>query len=162
MQYLISGHPRTRTAWLCALLNAHGSLCYHDVRVNSVPMDVDAGIADPSLACLDAAEALKWSEGKPRVCLTREDWAIALGDWSGVYVLSEMADATEANCMMFAKGANLILPYEGLENDELVKEVVELCTQKPASMELIKIFQGLKIEQHLHKAQHILPISLSK
>ena len=161
MRYLISGHPRTRTAWLCALMNAHGSLCYHDARVNFVPVDVDAGIADASLACLDFTEALKWSEGKPRVCLIREDWVKALGDWSGVYVMPDVADGYEANIMMFAKSADLVLQYEALEDDEMVKEVVELCTQKPASMELIKIFQQMKIEQHLTKAQLALPISRS-
>lgn len=140
-------------------MNAHGSLCYHDARVNFIPVDVDAGIADPSLACLDAVEALALTEGRPRVCLIREDWVKALGDWCGVYLMPEVADGYEANCTVFAKGADLILPYDTLENNWVVKEVVELCTQKPASMELIKIFQGMKIEQHLTKAQLALPIS---
>jgi len=161
MRYLISGHPRTRTAWLCALMNAHGSLCYHDVRVNFVPLDIDAGIADPGLACLDAVEALAATEGKPRVCLIREDWVQALDDWCGVHAPPDVAEGYEASCTVFAKGADLILQYDALENDDVVKEVVELCARKPASLELIKIFQGMRIEQHLPKAQRILPISRS-
>ena len=161
MRYLISGHPRTRTAWLCALMNAHGSLCYHDARVNFVPMDVDAGIADPGLACLDAMEALKWSAGKPRICLIRKDWVKSLGDWCGVYLMPDVADGYEANVTLFAGGADLIMNHEALEDNEIVKEVVELCTQKPASMELIGIFQHMLIEQHLTKAQSALPISRS-
>ena len=41
-----------------------------------------------------------------------------------------------------------------LENSHRVAEIIELCTQRPADPNLIKIFQQLKIEQHLEKAQY--------
>jgi hypothetical protein len=159
MRYLISGHPRTRTAWLCALLNAHGSLCYHDARVNFVPLDIDAGIADPGLACLNVAEALELTEGKPRISIVRDDWREALADWSGILVSTQQAQIWDQHCAEFAGASTLALAMHQLDDNEIVKEVVELCTHKPASPELIKIFQGMQIEQHLPKAQLAMPIS---
>ena len=159
MRYLISGNPRTRTAWLCALMNAHGSLCYHDARVNFVPLDIDAGIADPGLACLNLMDALCLTEGKPRISILRDDWRQSLADWSGFLVSEQQAQIWDKNCAEFAGFSTLSLAMHQLDDDDVVKEVVEICTHKPASMELIKIFQGMKIEQNLSKAQLAMPIS---
>ncbi len=154
MRYLISGHPRTRTAWLCALLNAHRSLCYHDVITYPVDTSLDVGFCDPGFACLIPREALQLAEGKPRICLVREDWPEALEEWCGTGVPDELVEQWNENCEIFERGVTgNALPFTQLEDDCVVKEVIELCTQQPASMTLIEIFQGLKIEQHLAKAQ---------
>ena len=150
MKYLISGHPRTRTAWLCALLNAHHSLCYHDVIGNEMNLGIDAGIADPGLACIHPVEALKYSEDKPRVCLIRQDWAHAFGEATNVWLTPELVDEWEANCLRYAAGAGLVLEYSMLEEANAVKAVIETCTKQPASDELIAIFQQLEIQQRVN------------
>ena len=161
MNYAISGHPRTRTAWLCALLNAHHSFCYHDAIVYKIPLDIHAGIADPGLACIVPAMALQYSEGCPRICIARADWKLALEKVTNVTIPDESAEAIHENFKLYAKHATLRLTAEELDGDGAVEEVIRECTKQPASLELIKIFQGLKIEQHLAKAQLALPPSRS-
>jgi hypothetical protein len=160
MRYLITGHPRTRSAWLCALMNAHGSLCYHDALSCQIDPDVDAGIADPTFACFFPDMALAYS--CPRVCILRDDWREAIEQWSGVGVSDEAAEASSVNCDRFARTlGTLSISLASLEDNGQVKEIVELCTSKPASLEIIQIFQGLKIEQHPEKYRSAFAISQS-
>ncbi len=152
MRYLISGHPRTRTAWLCALLNAHHSLCYHDAISYRIDLGVDAGFADPGVACMAPLQALRMSKGKPRICIRRDDWQISLQAWLNMEIPKEAVTQWNENCQLWYRGSTCI-GYDELEDNDVVKEIIQICTHEPASMTLIQIFQGLKIEQHLEKAQ---------
>ncbi len=161
MNYLISGVPRTRTAWLCALMNAHGSLCYHDAITNNLDLTLDAGLADPTMACLFPVEALRLLRGNPAICIRRIDWREAFEAWAGVEFTDRQADQWEQHCQIFAGGSISVMLSE-LEDDHVVKEIIETCAPNlNASLGLIQIFQGLKIEQHLEKAQRSLQISRS-
>lgn len=151
MRFLISGHPRTRTAWLCALINAHGVRCYHDAITNNIPLDTDAGIADPTIACYQPAEGVMACTG-PRICLLRRDWQHAFEKWSGCEVLPSGADRIETNVQSFQRGAKVTLSYELLDDRHVVGDVLKLCGVEP-DPELLRVFDQLKIEQHQAKAQ---------
>lgn len=160
MLYLISGHPRTRSAWLCALLNAHGSRCVHDLETNGYPLDIIAGVSDPGIAMLRPMDGIKACKGA-RVCITRDNWRGAFENWSGVTFSDRATQSIEENVQGFgAYPGTYRIRAEMLENSARVAEIVELCTHKPADPNLIKIFQQLKIEQHLDKAQSAYSSSL--
>ncbi len=153
MRYLISGYPRTRTAWFCALLNAHGSCCYHDALTNLIPVDIDAGIADPGLAMLEPAMAIEACAGT-RLAFLRPDWRAAFEQWSGVKLSNEQVEHYESNVARYVGCLGTVsVQMETLNDDEAVAELVTLCTQEAASREIIQIFQKLSIEQHLNKAR---------
>ena len=160
MQYLVSGHPRVRSAWLCALLNAHGSRCVHDLETNGYPLSIICGVSDPGIAMLRPYDACRYNKGAS-ICLTRRDWRQAFERWAGVSLSDKAAQAIDENVQRYKALPNVYhLDYKMLENSTKVAEVIELCTRKPADPNLIKIFQQLKIEQHIEKAQFAYSVSM--
>ena len=132
-------------------MNAHGSRCFHDAIANQVPWDIDAGIADPGLAMAHPLDAIEACKG-PRLHIFRDDWQTALQDWLDhridPAILAEWAENLE---LYQSTLGTISVPVEQLDDDSAVGDLIELCTQKPASREIIQIFQGLKIEQNLEK-----------
>lgn len=160
MLYLVSGHPRTRSAWLCALLNAHGSRCLHDIETNGYPPDVIAGVCDPGIAMLRPFDGIKACRGA-RVCITRSDWRPAFEKWSGAEFSDLAVQAIEENIAKFkAHPRTYSIDWARLDDSDEVARVIELCTQRQADHGLIRIFQQLKIEQHLEKAQYAYSVSM--
>jgi len=131
-------------------MNAHGSLCFHDALACEIDLDVDAGITDPTLACFYPDLALAHM---PRICILRpDDWREAMAEFTGDEISDEVAAIANANVDRVANTlGTLSVAFESLEDNGQVARIVELCVGKPASTELIQIFQGLKIEQHLSK-----------
>jgi hypothetical protein len=155
LNYLVSGLPRCRTAWLTALFNAHGSLCYHDVIPQQLPYDIQAGICDPSLACVTPEKALAAAHGKPKVYLFRplEESIAALEKWWGQGKLRGAKDLFSKNAEIYRLGMEgPKLHVDQLDDNHVVADLVKYCTGKDASKEIIEIFQLLKIEEHRDKS----------
>ncbi len=153
MRYLISGHPRTRSAWFCALLNAHGSRCYHDALLNEIDLDGDFGISDPGIACLRPDDGIRLTVGKPRICILRDHWRDAFERWVGTALADEEVEKMEANVRQFEHTLGTVaIDHRQLEDNQTVGDLVNLCTGMAPDPELIRIFQQLQIEQHRAKA----------
>ena len=133
-------------------MNAHGSRCFHDAVACGIDLSVDAGIADPALACF--YPDLLLADECPRICILRPDWCEAMEAWIGTKVPDAVATLSNANCDRFAQADDTYtVAFESLEDNGQIEEIVKLCTGKPASLEIIQIFQGLQIEQHRRKFQ---------
>jgi hypothetical protein len=152
LKYLITGTPRSRSAWLSALLTAHGSMCYHDALTNNVSMQVDAGIADPTIGSLQP-EAIEYCRGPVVVIHRGREWVNAFERAMGVRLTRTYIEKIEHNILELCERADLVVPYQELENDRTVAQVVELCSTMPANMKIIRSFQQFTIQQHVEKAR---------
>lgn len=154
MKYLITGHPRTRTAWLSAVMTAHGSPCYHDALTYGVP--VGAGLSDPGAACLYVDDALRIARRIRSVCLRREpqESKESLERWAGITLPEENWARACANVDRFsAEHGGPVVLFEELEDNDVVGEIIRECTRQAASSELVSLFQRLRIEQNIEKAR---------
>lgn len=154
MHYLISGHVRTRSAWMCAVMNAHGSRCYHDVVSNGIPLDIRAGISDPGIANIRPLEGVTHCKGA-RLCLVRDNWREPFERWSGVPLTDNQVEQYNLNVETYSRTLGTIMvPYEQLDDVDVVTELVEICIQRPGSREIVQIFEQLTINQNIPKAQY--------
>lgn len=154
MSYLISGLPRCRTAWLTALLHAHGSRCYHDAYVVGAPLDGSVNIVDPAVACMEPEAASCFDQ---RICIMRDpdDSRAALERWGGRSLPGHLWDVYLDNIQKYQAYSDKTFQVEDLEDNDIVGEIIELCTNRAASSAIIQTFQLLRIEEHMPKAERL-------
>ena len=157
MSFLITGHPRCRTAWLSALLAAHGAPCVHDALIRSAD-DIPEGwgISDPGFALHFPKQTKQWVEdndttvivivrNNAREAFEREFGKVSDTSWA----------VMQHNLYAFRKAVEHHKFYaEDLNDDETVGEIVRLCTKQEPSPQIISTFQQLQITQHLGVAKH--------
>ena len=150
MSFLISGFPRCRSAWFTALLNAHGLRTYHDVYVYEQPTDGTVNVSDPAVAMRDPRAAQNFDTV---ICLYRDPYEAkqAIETWGHFVYDEEKWDEAIQNIGTFMVFSHAMYHIEDLDSDANVAEIVRLCGAQP-DMELIAVFQRLKIEEHLGKA----------
>lgn len=161
--YLIAGRPRSRTAWLAAVLYGQ-TPCYHDDlhRLEEyVARGRAFGFAAPSLVVTRPDLALEVFGECPIVVVERpasESWP-ALERWVG-FPLGSWVDL-ELRFQWFLdhvpRQRLLTVPYEALEAFEGVAAVNLHCLKTPLCHDRYRVFDGLRIEQHREKAARNTP-----
>ena len=142
IDYVISGFPRIRSAWLCALLNAHGSECGHDI-LSGAPIGKD-GISDPTIACFKMPIT-----AEVRIYIHRDDsWREAYERFIGFRLDDALVDEWRRNVAEYARTARW---FNFNDLDTQVYDILEFCGVTP-STHIVETFIGMKIEQHLSKA----------
>lgn len=117
MDYLVTGYPRTRTAWLASLMGA-----YHDVK--SVPPGY--GLCNPEIACL-----LPEAVDCPTVVLLRSKLEArrSLERWASIRTTDEFWRKLYANVDRFIElnPDALVLHSSQLNDSGVVVELAEHC-----------------------------------
>ena len=157
MSFLITGHPRCRTAWLSALLAAHGAPCVHDALIRSAD-DIPEGwgISDPGFALHFPDVTQRWVDhtNATVIIITRDRARQAFEEEFG----GIPDDSWEAMSMNLHKFRERVghhhFEAKHLTDDETVGEIVRLCTKQEPSPQIISTFQQLQITQHLGVAKH--------
>ncbi len=167
--FLISGMPRCRTAWLTAVLNAHGILTYHDVILHRRDVKSDEyGVCDPTLALMFPRQTLAHYAGSPIIRLYADDLNErfdALDAWSHKPLTMKMRRIYRTNYAWFAYNTpDVGIHVNELEDDDVVGEIITTCTRGEVtpSREIISIFQLLKIEEHVKKALKLKKLNEAK
>lgn len=150
-RFLITGLPRIRSAWLTALLTAVGADVTHE-SLTGPPFF--GGWCDPTAACVWPEEAAKWIDSRPCVFINRnplecrvswEKWAgVELGNWQEICT----------NVAQFSLLTSpVVIEYKDLEEYSTVAHIVKYCVGRYLPKYTWRVFNNLKIEQHLAKAQ---------
>ena len=158
MRYLISGMPRCRTAWLTAVLRAHGSRAYHDVYARGIHLGGDYGVVDPAVALYTPEEGIEAYEHYPSFCIVSDSLTERLdrlSDTVNIAFTTDMRRVWAENFAHFALHTPTVHVDE-LEDNDIVGEIVKQCTKQAASSDIISTFQLLHIEEHMPKARHLL------
>lgn len=163
--FLVTGLPRSRTAWLAALFNAVGFETIHDWAATFGSWSQfkrwyvgNRGWCDPCAACAHPGLTLKLMEGHNIVVVARDPKQSAAS-----LALAQPGDErifgiVQRNYEQFARDARaLVVDYDSLDYYMGVARVVEYCTGAILSRELYRTFNMLKIEQHTEKARALIP-----
>lgn len=174
--FVITSLPRSRTAWLTAVLNAHGVPTIHerrhffpnDTQLSDLKTWLDFGTEDnprgyvDSLASINSPEFLvEYFQNKPFVVIHRkpEDCYHSLKTWSGVTPTNEQARQASRRWAHFLELLNRTVPlhalhvnYEDLENRDCVNNICLYTTRRPISDLNWHLFNHLKIELHRDKS----------
>lgn len=152
MKFLLTGLPRTRTAWFTALLNAHGFVTKHD-RIGREPLG-DYGRCDPCAACIYPNEALTHYYDSPIVVIERNPMHSfsAYMKWSGVPIDWRLVEDNYNWFVTHAKSA-VMVKFNDLNDYDVVNGLVLHLTHKPLSIDLFETFNLLEIDQHKDKAK---------
>jgi hypothetical protein len=167
-RFLITGLPRTRSAWLAALFSGDGVECWHDavhhesvdgllykITTSASPI---VGLVDPCAACIYPRAALQIFTGFPIVIVRRSESASldGLTKWSGASP-SDWAGLLR-NHAWFVDHA-LTLPgvqwvkFTDLDDYGVVSELYSQCVRgKMLDRHRFDLFNTLRIEQHHDKA----------
>ena len=160
LPFLITGLPRSRTAWLSAVLTAHGAPCTHDGIVNDIPEGW--GLSDPAAACVFPHRALELVGDNPIVVIFRDE-NVAMASFA--YEFGELTDEARESMlrawrlfMDFVEydKRTLFVNFCDLKDNQVVSTVIEYCTGSPSSHDIIEAFQLLKITQRPGPAQERL------
>lgn len=153
--FLVTGLPRTRSAWFAALLGAaHAPNPQDYARLKNV--------CDPSAACLYPDTALKVWQDAPIVIIERDPViaGTALSEWAGHPVWGTGWDVILHNYRHFKESARTkslrVAKFEDLDSYSVVNALVVHVTGEPLSRERFDLFNGIKIEQHLGKAKRAI------
>lgn len=158
MNYLISGMPRCRSAWLTAVLRAHGSRAYHDIYARGFDLNGDYGVVDPAIALFTPNEALDTDPTVTKFCLYADDLTDridALAKASDTHITDIARLVWAENFCQYRRHVPGI-HVDDLDDDERVGEIVKACTRQAPSSDIISTFQLLKIEEHMPKARLLL------
>lgn len=150
--------PRCRTAWLTAVLRAHGSRAYHDVYARGIQLGGDYGVIDPAVALYTPNEGITGYKGDPSFCLVSDSLTErldALSKATGVTFTADMRRVWAENFANFAIHTPVI-HVKSLEDNNVVAKIVRLCTKQEPSFDIISTFQLLRIEEHMPKARQLL------
>ena len=161
MRFCISGMPRCRTAWLTALLLAHGSRVYHDAYARGLSLDGQYGVVDPAVALFTPEEGVSKYVGRPSFCIHAESLTErlrALELAAGVTFSDSAMNIFHENFRYYANFTTVVCLSE-LEDNDIVGEIVTACTKQVASSDIISTFQLLKVEEHMQKAKLLLESS---
>lgn len=158
-KYVITGLPRSRTAWLGALCATPKTPVYHDITVYP-PEGESYGIADPMIAASPRFHDL--AEGVPVVVLWRDpdecyaslqrayDVQIAKPIWD------DMVKAFHAFCTKYPA---MHTHVDTLDKPEAVDFLVERLTGAKPDPRRVATFQSLNITQHVGKAKALHGVS---
>lgn len=154
--YLITGLPRTRSAWLAALFSSDALPCFHEAPASPDTIDTSKpfGLCDPSAACLYPHHALKIFSGKTIVVVlrgaasARESLEVLLGQKASAW------DAIEERYNHFLANAPNVrtVPFGGLSDFGTVRQLYREVRGRNLSRVRFDLFDGLLIEQDLAKA----------
>jgi hypothetical protein len=169
-RFCITGLPRSRTAWLSALLCAHGIETLHERAPFFADLEglrewLYAGTAESphgyvdGLAIIHNAALVKQHFADCPIVVIRRDAADARRSWEA-WDRAPISDEAFAEAMAKVSGfceeaavrANvLIVPYAELESYEAVNRLVMHCTGRPLKVRTWQLFHRLKIEVHRAK-----------
>ena len=151
-KFLITGMLRTRSAWFTALLNAHG---YYTEHEQIKPTNKDIGVCDPTAALIRPDVSIRNYSGHPIVFVNREasDSFNAWERFSGYSLPESFRDELIGNANKFITNSNcIVVQYSDLNKVSTVDSVVYHVTRRHLDLDLWRVFDGLKIEQHKDKA----------
>lgn len=165
--YLITGLPRTRSAWLAALLGSLEVPCYHDTLTTFGGLGEFATAADdpkhefglscPGAACVFPDFAAHVFRDKPIVFIARDpDDAFNsaskfLGspfpEWKTV-----MRNSADFLAITTSRPMGIMaVEFQQLEDFNVVSKIHEYCTGKPLPKSRFNVFNDLSVEQNLYK-----------
>jgi hypothetical protein len=154
--YLITGRPRSRTAWLAALFYAEVPCIHDDVPAldGLCAAGKPFGFSSPSLPAVDPKKAIDVFGLCPIVVIERdaESSHEALARW--VKLPMPHWRLIEENYQAFLRQlphVPLRVPYESLDDFGVVNEVHRSCTGKPLDRQRFEFFNVLRVDQHLEK-----------
>lgn len=163
-RFLITGLPRTRSAWFTALFLALGVDACHESAARFDSLETFEawlrqpglkGWCDPSAACLVPEFAAKLFDGRPIVIVERhpEESCKSLQQWSGLNLLGFGAITSRYERFKSLAGDALSVRYEDLDRYTVVREIVKHCTGIELPYDLWRTFDLLKVEQYMQKAR---------
>lgn len=161
MRFLVTGLPRSRTAWLAAVLTAHGFPTLHDPVIvygryptlEEMTDDGWQGLSDPSAPMVLGARLYEHFRGKPVVVVRRdpEDSRKALERYTGTQI-PDYAPAVSALAEVEARMSHKVVEFGDLDQMSVVASAVLHLTGRHIDDLVLRLFDTLKIEQHIGKA----------
>jgi len=168
-RFCITGLPRSRTAWLAALMCAHGVETLHEYppffdSLEELRAWLYAGTAADPHGYVDGFSIIYHPElvkrhfaDSPIVLIVREpkDVRRSWEAWDGP-IANEVFTAAMTRAVRFATESVerpnvLVIPYEQLEHYKAVNRLVEHCTDRALKYRTWQLFHRLKIELHKDK-----------
>lgn len=169
-RFLITGYPRSRTAWLAALLCVHGVETIHERPLFFRTMDelsawllagtdeYPHGLVDAFAACSypDFALSHYHFADQPIVIIER-DFDDAVTSWINWYHIEPtylQLKQVKANYKYFNDNAAdaLHVKYEALDDFETVSNICKFTTGRELQHQTFQLFNHLQIELHKQKA----------
>lgn len=157
-KFVITGTPRSRTAWLGALLATPECPVYHDIKTYPQSMEGDYAIADPSISAFPALWAL--AEGVPVVVLHRpvDEVKVSLTRAYGLEMDDRLFAKLIAHHIQFCRShAAMHVIWSSLDDSVVVQAVARFLTGKELNAKHIETYQALNITQHVRKAVARMP-----
>lgn len=158
--YLIAGLPRSRTAWLAALLYQDTLPCHHDAYFSLaglVARGTPFGFASPSLVCVNATLALATFPEHPIVAIDRDPDAChrSFVKWFGAPL--PHWNTLLSGYDMFWRGIAgnprvLRIQFAELDTYDTANAVYRHVLGRDLPEERFTVFDGLQIEQNRDKA----------
>lgn len=156
-KFVITGLPRSRTAWLGALLATPAVPVYHDLRTYP-PTGTHYGVSDPMLAATPDGDSIP--AGTPCVFMFRppQEAKAALERAYGVELDTKIWSAmVDRSNDFISKHRPLVVMLPGLQDSGVLQVISRHLTGKPLDQRRIDTFQALKITQHSTKALAAYP-----
>lgn len=153
--YLITGLPRTRSAWLAALLSSDDFPCFHE-HVPFTAQKRAFGLCDPGAACCYPNAALNlWAERKVVIVVRNDDEAQrSLKAWLGVQHLPNWSTVLNAYRYFLSEAtAPFLVHYQQLADPNAVAVLYQRLIGRELTDERWHLFEGLNVQQHLPMAQ---------
>jgi len=152
--YLVTGLPRCRSAWLAAVLSTPEIPCVHAPDDVEWPIVYRHGLSDPCAASLHPRATLDAMAGKPVVVIVRneeEAWQSfrALGRRGGLTIKDRgLWGRWAKNLHQFAAASRAhIVSYNDLSDAKIVQDLAAHLGVS-VSLSYVKHMDLLKIEQH--------------
>lgn len=168
-RFCITGLPRSRTAWLAALMCAHGVETLHEYppffeTLEELRAWLYAGTAAEPHGYVDGFSLIYHAPlvklhfaDSPIVIIVRKpaDVRRSWEAWDGP-IDDEVFAAVMRRAIRFAtENAGtpnvIVVPYEQLEQYQAVNRLVQHCTDRPLKYRTWQLFHRLKIELHKDK-----------
>lgn len=166
-KYLITGLPRIRSAWFAALLSNDEFPCYHDIlSMGTLIKDKAFGLSDPSAACAYPNTALNCIDKNCKVVFisrTHTESKDSLSkkypeaDWNGI--VSRYVFFCDKLSKKHPIENLLMIDFDALNSYETVNKISLFCTGKKLSRKRYRLFDALRIEQHVDKARARIDIT---
>ena len=155
-EYLITGLPRMRSAWLSAVLSTPDLPCVHD-RATAGLVDYKHGLSDPMVSCVAPAAMVKvtYRQPLPVVIIERNpEEAFAslcvMADRADLSIDRREWESLVREHLWFRERVPqaMVVPYD-LLNDSYVVQSIGAAVGVSLSIPHIDRFQRLYIEQHV-------------
>lgn len=159
---MVTGLPRSRTAWLAALLTAHGAPCCHEAAIGyrrqvalaEIFADGYRGISDPGAAIIYGREALLGAFTDCPVLVVKRDTLdaqLALEKALGRPV-ENFQRVVDSIAWVEEKLNPLVVDFRRLDDPIAVDQIVQHLTGIPLDEKIFRLFDTLRVEQHIPKA----------